>query len=279
MFPQRFFQWHCRSKIVLDLYLICQKFAHSKNRLGNVAMFHTGRCGSTVLGNLLNQNPEISWTGEVFANMHKRYEKYSWRKEKPLKILEILMYSRECPYFGFETKSMKEQHLRPQWIDMNLIDYIDALCKLGFKHFIILKRRNYLRRVMSATVGFKSGIWHQKKDETNKPIQINIDINNFKIGNTSKQLLQHFHDLDQHYIELNSMLKEKDLLNLVYEDDIQDNPMDAYNKICDFLRIEPYPVEIRRRKTNPFKMSEVIQNLDEVKETLRNTKYEWMAAE
>jgi LPS sulfotransferase NodH len=279
MLLKKIFQRHYSSGIVLDLYLIYQKFIYNKIRLGNVAMFHTGRCGSTVLGNLLNQNPEISWVGEVFEDMQKRYRKYRWRKEKPLKILEIIMYSSECRYFGFETKSMKEQHLRLHWIDMNLIDYIGALCQLGFKHFIILKRRNYLKRAMSATVGFKSGIWHQKKDETNNPIQINIEINNFKIGNTSKHLLQHFRDLDQHYLELNSILEKKCLLNLIYEDDIQDNPISAYNKICDFLKIEPVPVEIRRKKTNPFKMSEVIKNFDEVKETLRNTKYEWMTAE
>jgi len=265
--------------MVLDFHLIYKKFIHNKNRVGNVAMFHTGRCGSTVLGNLLNQNPEISWAGEVFEDMHKRYRKYRWRKEKPLKIIEIIMYSRGCNFFGFETKSMKEQHLRPQWIDMNLIDYIGALCKLGFKHFIILRRRNYLKRAMSATVGFRSGIWHQKKGETTNPIQVNIDINNFKIGNTSKPLLQHFRDLDQHYLELNSILNENCVLNLIYEDDIQDNPIAAYNKICDFLKIESFPVEIRRKKTNPFKMYEVVQNLDEIKNTLRNTKYEWMTVE
>lgn len=279
MLLNKFFRKHYSSKIVLDLYLIYQKCIHNKIRLGNVAMFHTGRCGSTVLGNLLNQNPEISWAGEVFEDMEKRYRKYRWRTEKPLKILEMIMYSKECNYFGFETKSLKEQHLRPQWIDMDLIDYIGALCKLGFKHFIILKRRNYLKRSMSATVGFKSGIWHQKKDETNNPIKINIDINNFKIGNTSKHLLQHFRDLDQHYVELNSILEENRLLNLIYEDDIQENPIAAYNKICDFLRIDSVPVEIRRKKTNPFKMSEVIQNLDEVKDALCNTKYEWMTVE
>ena len=242
-------------------------------------MFHTGRCGSTVLGNLLSQNPEICWAGEVFEDMQKQYRKFRWHKKRPLKILEMMMYSRKCRYFGFETKSMKEQHLRPEWIDMNLIDYILALCELGFKHFIILKRKNYLRRALSATVGFRSGIWHQEKDETNNRIQINIDINNFKIGNTYKHLLQHFHDLDQHYLKLNCILQKKRLLNLIYEYDIQDNPVAAYNKICDFLAIEPVPVEIRHKRTNPFKMSDVIQNLEEVKDELRNTKYEWMTVE
>jgi LPS sulfotransferase NodH len=262
--------------MILDLYLMYKKFRHNKTRSGNVAMFHTGRCGSTVLGNMLNQNPEISWAGEIFEDMRKRYRNYRWRKEKPLKILEIIMYSKKCNFFGFETKSMQEQHLRPQWIDMDLIDYIGALSKLGFKKFIILRRRNYLKRAMSATVGFQTGIWHQKKDKKADPIKVNIDINNFRIGNTSKHLLQHFRDLDQHYLELNSILKENSLLNLIYEDDIQDNPIAAYNKICDFLKIEPFPVQIKHKKTNPFKMSEVIQNLDEVKNALRNTKYEWM---
>lgn len=265
--------------MILDLYLALKKFRHNKSRSGNVAMFHTGRCGSTVLGSLLNQHPEISWAGEVFEGLHKRYKKYRWRKENPLKILEMKMYSRKCNYFGFETKSLREQHLRPEWIDMSLADYISALSRLGFKQFIILTRRNYLKRVMSATVGFKTGIWHQKKNKKADQIKVNIDINNFRTGNTSKHLLQHFHDLDQHYFELNTILKENNLLNLTYENDIQDHPLVAYNKICDFLGVESFPVEIKYNKTNPFKMFEIIENFDELKSVLKNSKYEWMLVE
>ena len=31
------------------------------------AMFHIGRSGSTVLGKMLDEHPEIAWDGEVYA--------------------------------------------------------------------------------------------------------------------------------------------------------------------------------------------------------------------
>ena len=36
-------------------------------------MFHPGRCGSTVLGNLLNQHPSIEWDGEIYEPQGRFY--------------------------------------------------------------------------------------------------------------------------------------------------------------------------------------------------------------
>ena len=34
-------------------------------------MLHNGRCGSTVVGNLLAQNPNIYWASELYEPMFK----------------------------------------------------------------------------------------------------------------------------------------------------------------------------------------------------------------
>lgn len=38
-----------------------------------VAMFHMGRCGSTVLGEMLGAQGEMFWAGEIFEDMPGRY--------------------------------------------------------------------------------------------------------------------------------------------------------------------------------------------------------------
>ncbi len=38
----------------------------SKELKGCVAMFHVGRSGSTVLGDLLDQHPDIFWDSEIY---------------------------------------------------------------------------------------------------------------------------------------------------------------------------------------------------------------------
>lgn len=44
----------------------------------NVVMFHCGRCGSSVVGGLLNQHTKVRWAGEIFENVRYKYGKESW---------------------------------------------------------------------------------------------------------------------------------------------------------------------------------------------------------
>ncbi|MGF1479266.1 MAG: hypothetical protein ACFB4I_07215 [Cyanophyceae cyanobacterium] len=57
-----------------------------KNRPG-IFMWHHGRCGSTVLGKLLDQHPDINWRGEIF-------ELYAVHGIEPLSVEEDIKYVR-----------------------------------------------------------------------------------------------------------------------------------------------------------------------------------------
>ena len=46
----------------------------SSKRPGVVVMLHIGRCGSTVLANMLDQNPNIFWDGKTARKAHELYE-------------------------------------------------------------------------------------------------------------------------------------------------------------------------------------------------------------
>src|SRR5206468_5472313 len=43
-----------------------------QRKSGHVIVFHTGRSGSTVLGDMMDQHPQVIWGGEVFEMMLKR---------------------------------------------------------------------------------------------------------------------------------------------------------------------------------------------------------------
>jgi len=63
------------------LNFIMKFFNFLPNSIGNlpyffyksdkIAMFHTGRCGSTVLTNMIDQNPMVFWDGEVYEKFRK----------------------------------------------------------------------------------------------------------------------------------------------------------------------------------------------------------------
>lgn len=237
-----------------------------------VAFFHTGRCGSTVLGTLLNQNPLIHWDGEVYV-VHERsntsLKQIDFLKER------ILKYPNKT--YCFATKSLKYQHLGKNFLNMNLNSYINLLIEIGFKHFIIINRYNYLKRVVSQLIGEKRKKWHFKINENPPELtKITIDTNNLKVGEKTLSLLDFFIELDNHYLELNQKLSYFNHLNISYEKDIMLNPEVGYNKICNFLDIEKYSASPKLNKANPFSFLEVVENFDEINKVLNKTRYQWM---
>jgi hypothetical protein len=131
-------------------YLINSAFINrfKKNPLG-VAMFHFGRVGSTVVSELLNQNPNIKWDNELMCTLgsnkcdlfDKDYEN-DW-----LKIL-LNRYSRtKQKVYGFETKAIQQADLGRDALNMNFSVYMDYLSKYGMSKFLILKRKNILKQV------------------------------------------------------------------------------------------------------------------------------------
>jgi hypothetical protein len=75
------------------------------------------------------------------------------------------------------------------------------------------------------------------------------------------------------------LLVGRDVLDLTYEDDVAADPVRAYRRICYFLGVKNEPVEIRYGRTTPQKLTEIIENFDEVKAALAGTEFEWMLAE
>ena len=265
-----------KSSFAAGAFIKIMKSLNTGFRKENIAMFHTGRCGSTVLGNLLNQHPEIKWSGEIFAQMPKKYAGCHWCMEEPLKLLQLRMYKDRARYYGFETKATKDKHLKEGWVNMELSAYIKALVDLGYGRFMILERKNYLRKLVSTLIGRKTGMLHttsQKKDI----VLVQIDLQNvLNKEKDPKTLLQYFEDLENHYAELQLLLSKHEPLYLTYEGDILNNPILSYENICSYLGIPIHPVNIKHKRTNPFELSQLIENYEAVAEVMQNTKYAWM---
>ena len=187
-------------------------------RKEHIAMFHTGRCGSTILGHMLNDHSKVFWAHEIFEKFMQAEE-----KERKRRIVEhIINQSRQSEIwtiYGFETKYLPQQHLSHKCINMDLEDYITLLRKLNFSKFIVLHRNNYLRRAISAQVGRHSKLWHSKQEVTS-PIKINLDINSFVTGIRREPILELFSCMDKSFDRLKELLLYDDTLYLNYEDDI-----------------------------------------------------------
>jgi hypothetical protein len=246
----------------------------------NVVMFHIGRSGSTVLGDLLGQHPAIFWDAEIYARLF-----YEWEQQgavigangfalDPVNFLQQRMIQAGERIYGFEIKFF---HLKVTHVA--LPSYVTALHGLGFSHYVLLQRRNTLRKLVSSVIGHQRARWHQPADRGTSLIRISLDVNNVAIDRERKPLLAYLQDYETNFKALAQLLHDRHVLHLSYEEDVSADPQIAYGCVCDFLGLERYPAIIRYGKTNPFPLRAMIANFDEVEGVLSGTPYAWMLYE
>jgi len=244
-------------------------------RPGNIAMFHMARSGSTVMGDLLDQHPSIFWDGEIYSPQRPFLFTRVSRSliSDPMKILQLRIRLAGTSFYGFET-----QFYHLDLINIELPDYIGQLKRLGFDHFILLDRRNHLRIIVSALIGLETDRWHQKRPTLPRLTQIELATDNVfpPNGLPLKATLSHFGEC---FAKLEKLLDDDQVLRLTYEDDILEDPLVGYRRVCRFLEVPAHEVTVRYGRTNPFKLKDMIINFSQVEEALCGTSFEWMLYE
>lgn len=247
-----------------------------------VAMYHIGRSGSTVLCDLLAKNPKISWEEEPFEPFYSG----GWRGGKHRLMGKILLRSPKlglqfkrqfgrCDWFGFDVKFY---HWRDQKI--STLDSLALLEKAGYERVIILKRRNFLRKVVSSVIALKRKSYHSVEEGYGKSIgKVELEVGGILIDGDRLPLLERFAGWDRSFDEIEQGSKKYGHLHLNYEDDIMADPGVAYRKVCSFLGVQPVEVSSDLKRTNPFPLPELISNWEEVCDCLSGTKWSWMLEE
>ena len=245
-------------------------------RKQKIAMLHPGRCGSTVLGLLINQNPELFWSGEPFLRKHSEKALEISEVNKVIKEAELMNISQ---VYSFATKYPRGMDLSENCIDLSIQEYVTLLKKNGYNKFVFINRENYLRRALSMEKGRKTGVWHKKakeNDSTNSE-KITLDPKHFQVGiDKYISLKEYFRQLDKEKDEIFDAVKGAPLLYLSYERDIEQNPLKAYSKYCDFVIVPEVQAKVELVKTNSGTLKSLIVNYSEVYEHLNGTEYAWM---
>lgn len=236
-----------------------------------LAMLHVGRCGSTVVARMLDDHPEVTWDGEIFEPSVRAH----LPEPVDLEPAALIAARRERAHgrYGFETKYLQSHHLGR--LGLSLEGYLATLEGLGFRRFVTLHRRNYLRRVVSGAVGRSSGTWHRSRAGAGPLVEIRLDPQRVPFG-PDRPLLDVFHELEAGEAALREQLPKESTLRLTYEEDIASDPTIAYRRICSLMDIEPLHPRPELFPTNPFPLHQILTNYEEIATLLDGTRFEWM---
>jgi len=232
---------------------------------GGVAMFHTGRCGSTVLAHMLQQNSRLLWDEECLRPP-------LWPRGGD--IGAYLALGRRWSGKRLPGIEVKPYHAR--YHGYALAEFTAMLESAGFSHFIILRRRNLLRQVVSSRILEESGRSHLAAGSSPRLHCVTLDVQQLQRHLESGSLVDHFQAMQRDYDLLAQCLAGRPCLRLCYEDHVAPDPRRGYESICRFLQVEPQPVAVTLARSNPFPLCDVIRNYADVEKLLAGTPYEWM---
>ena len=249
--------------------------ALSRWRPGAVALFHTGRCGSTVLTDLLDQHPEVSWDGETYGRVIEGIKGQGLARSEvdfdPVSYLGGRLNRSGRRWFGFD---LKFSHLTE--FGATLESYIDGLETLGVNRFVSLRRRNYLRQVISGRNGGRRGDFHIAAGTERRALPpLELDPDNPIVDLYSGSLVEVFAQWDRHYTNLEDLLAGR-LVELIFEDDIAPDPLRAYTTVAEALGLAPFEPGVRLQRSNPEPTHTLLANPDDIRRHLAGTGYEWM---
>jgi hypothetical protein len=244
-----------------------------------MVMFHTGRCGSTVLADCISQHPRFFWDGELYRRNIIQLDRKGGRRhtiETDAGAFDAMVELRPrlaeagARIYGVEVKFF---HLDFAGADM--ASYLEQLKQLDFGHFVVLRRKNFLRTIVSSIAARETGYYHRQKKGA-ALVSIHIDVESVDIDRRDQPLLDHLEGYRQNFDSLLYLLQLESVLELTYEDDIMNDPVEGYRRVCRFMNEQVHDVSINYHQVNPYPLNERVSNYEEVAEYLADTPFEWM---
>jgi hypothetical protein len=243
-----------------------------------VVIWHVGRCGSSVLGQCLNQHPAIQEDNEILNRWMPQQ-----RGDQPLPELETALETvrsgRRKPVQIVEIKFLAAQH--PGLFGLDPLALADRLSAYGWQRHVVLERSNLLRRMVSHCIGQQTRRFHLSASEAKPdPQAITLPLEAITVGLETRSLLDWLDIMTLGYGELRQGLGMKGgYLDVIYEKHLQSDPLVGYRLICEDLGLPAVNVRVGLQRTNPYPLEALIVNFEELNTLLAPTVHGWMLTE
>jgi LPS sulfotransferase NodH len=238
-------------------------------------IFHHGRSGSSVLGGQLHQHPRIDYDFEIFnpGVQALRDEQDEAGSVEEFLRRRVEAASRRC--YVFEMKPFLAEVQETEVVNMEVPEILEVFGRLGVDRFVLLERRNFIRRKVSALFGHKTEVW-QLTPMSADPGPKGTVVLPFE---SPEGLLEEIDAYRREFDDIADELPPDRLLRLSYEEDLRDDPSLGYARVCRFLGVKPGRPRLTRRRINPERLVDLVENYDALESALIGTHHRWMLDE
>lgn len=227
----------------------------SNNPIIKIVFFAQGSSGCSLLAELLRSHPQFQYDDEIlFFNVFF-----------PLTIIKAMCALSKKDIYGIKIK------INQLTYNQNIQDpkqFIHELYREGWK-IIYLKRRNMFHQQVYRLLflqKYKNKQKYKSKDTLSRGDKTYIDCNNLIEGMKRREMF---------LAQEKKVLENLPHLEIVFEDDVlrAKNHQRTLDKILDFLNIPSVPVKTVMIMSSTGRLSDVIQNYDEIVQAVSKTKY------
>lgn len=239
-----------------------------------VFVFHYGRCGSTVLAQILHKVPNVLHFNEYlsttsdftrFPRSRESLSREDGARNAPGDIAAALREDiaafcdagRPTPDFVFF--ELKNTDFLRAAIGSDFGTFLEEFTSVQPLATIVhLYRLNLLRLSLSHIQGHRTGIWHSAKNVQPSPHTLDVT-----------RLKQAMAGFATQTIDSHTALESRVHMDVCYERDIYADPYRAVERIFSNLggvptTIAQRDVRISLKKTNDFPLSDIVSNFDEL---------------
>ena len=235
---------------------------------GHVLMLHTGRSGSTVLGQMLDQHSGVFWDGEL---LEKRFHRIARARGVGVNHLYgaldladavALIRRRMKALSGGRVFGLEVQDYHLEMLGTDAASLLGELRALGFTRFVILNR-NPIRKLVSHIAATERGQHHVGVAERVKADKVSIDCDEIYAGHRFASVEEVLGQYSDFFAAFERLLEGEDVLRLSYTAHVEASPLVAYEAICGYLGLTPEEPAITLRKTTNRNLADVIENYAE----------------
>lgn len=217
-------------------------------------LFGRGRSGTTALVSMLDDVPGLRCEGEVLHN----YVPFPYR--------HVLGRAARCSAEAYGCKILSYQLKDVQRPPGPREEFLRTLHHEHDFQILYLHRTNLVRHALSNIRARRETFHRKKSDPDAEPTALHVDPDHVLEWMQSSEALNEYE---------HSLLDDVPHLSLTYEEHIRhaDDHQSTVDLVCDFLGIEPGPVESSYRKVAPPSLQDQVANYEELVQRLEGTPY------